>query len=184
MDAKSGLQLLPGTKKRLGIKVPGENKFLYIGSVVLGAVLVTMFAFGRYEASLLAQLDQLNNQILEIEQKRNKADEAELKASKVRLTLISTLIDKHIYWSQGFSWLENMLQREVRIKNISLSRDGGLTLRGAALNYSAIARQSSAFLADDRIKDLSLGKISTTPEGTIDFSMDIKVDLPGILNKK
>ena len=43
MDGIEGLQLLPGTKKRLGIKVPGENRFLYIGSAVLGAIIVATF---------------------------------------------------------------------------------------------------------------------------------------------
>jgi hypothetical protein len=48
MDFRNQFQLLPGTKKRLGIKVPGENRFLYAGSAILGAVLVTSFAMNRY----------------------------------------------------------------------------------------------------------------------------------------
>src|SRR3989344_242053 len=75
MYKEEGLQLLPGTKKRLSFKVPGENRFLYIGSAILGAVIVLSFALGRYELALRSQVEQVNTQLVNLEQKRNKGDQ-------------------------------------------------------------------------------------------------------------
>src|SRR3989344_8192066 len=130
MDGRDGLQLLPGTKKRLGIKVPGENRFLYIGSAIFGAVLVTMFALGRQEASLRAEIKNINNQIVDQEQKRNKNDEAEIKATKDRLSLIKGLIDEHIYWTRAFTWLESMLQTDLQVKNVAMTKEGSVVITG------------------------------------------------------
>ena len=87
MDGRDELQLLSGTKKRLGIKVPGENRFLYIGSAVLGAVLVAMFSMGRYEASLMGQVKQLDGQLVALEQSRDKRDEADLRLVNDRMAV-------------------------------------------------------------------------------------------------
>ena len=78
MNGKDGLKLLPGTKRKLGIKVPGENRFLYVGSAIMGAVLVTMFALGRYQASLEKQVELINNQLVESERARDKKGEQNL----------------------------------------------------------------------------------------------------------
>src|SRR3989338_7389109 len=132
MDGRDGLQLSPGTKKRLGIKVPGENRFLYIGSAILGAVLVTMFALGRQEASLRSEIKNINDQIVDQEQKRSKNDEAEIRSTKDRLALIHDIVDKHVHWTQAFTWLEGMLQSDIQIKNILVNTVGEFNISGKA----------------------------------------------------
>ncbi|KAF0190310.1 MAG: Uncharacterized protein FD167_6133 [bacterium] len=183
MDGRDILQLLPGTKKRLGIKVPGENKFLYAGSAIFGAVLVTVFALGRQEVSLKANIKQINDEIVAQEQKRNKNDEAEIRSTKDRLSLIQDLIDKHVHWTQAFTWLEGMLQSSVQIKNVSMTAEGDLDITGRATNYTIMARQIAAFLTDDRVIDLQIGKIGSNSEGMIDFDLSLKVDFTKIIYK-
>lgn len=183
MDERNQFQLLPGTKKRLGIKVPGENKFLYIGSAILGATLVIIFAINNYESSLMSQVKQLNDQIFSIEQKRNKGDEANLRATKDRLSLTHDIIDKHVYWSQGFSWFGSMLQNEIQIRSIVLANDGKFNFLGTAANYAVLAKQIASLLSDEKITDLTIGKIEATSVGTIDFGIDLKLNLPGIIYK-
>src|SRR3989338_3191099 len=101
MDGRDGLQLLPGTKKRLSFKVPGENRFLYIGSAILGAVIVLSFALGRYELALRSQVEQVNTQLVDLEKKRNKGEEEGLRILKDRLTLTSELLSGHVYWTKA-----------------------------------------------------------------------------------
>lgn len=184
MEAKYGLQLLPGTKKRLGIKVPGENRFLYIGSAILGAVIVTLFSLNRYEASLTGQVQQLNEQLVALEQKRNKSDEIELRVTRDRLKITSNLISQHVYWSQALTWLQSLLQTDVRLKGVSATNDGKLRFSGNASSYTVVARQIAVLLTDDRIKELSLGKISSSNDGTVEFSVELVLDLPRIIFKK
>src|SRR3989344_5826238 len=103
MDDREKLQLLPGTKKRLGIKVPGENRFLYIGSMILGAVLVTTLALGQYRNSLQANLKRIEDQFVALEQSRNKGAEQDLKLFKDRVDLTSRLLSEHVYWTKALS---------------------------------------------------------------------------------
>lgn len=183
MDGRNELQLLPGTKKRLGFKVPGENRFLYVGSAIFGAVLVTMFALSRHELSLNERVKRLNNEFFSLEQKRNKKDEMELRLTKDRLEITSNLVKKHVYWTQVFSWLENLLQRETQIEELSVATDGKLKFSAKAVNYTTVARQVAAFLTDDKIKDLALGKITSSADGFVEFSMELTLDLPRMVLK-
>lgn len=183
MDGREGLQLLPGTKKRLGIKTPGENKFLYVGSAILGAALVTVFAMGHYETSLKNQVKQLNDQLVALEQKRNKKDEAELRLVKDRMMVTGDLIKNHPYWTQAFSWFENLLQSEVQVKGMSLDKSGKITFSAVATSYTVIARQLAVLLTDDKIKDLKFGGIKSSTDGGLEFGMELNVDLSRIILK-
>lgn len=179
-----GLQLLPGTKKRLGIKVPGENRFLYIGSAILGATLVTMFALLRYQASLVDQRDQLNKEIANLEDKRNKNDEQDLFLARDRLVATSDLVRNHVYWTQVFSWLESVLQKEIQVRSFSKNNDGRIIISATASSYVIVARQVAIFLADSKVLDLGLGKIESGSDGGIKFDVQLTLDLDNLLKKK
>lgn len=183
MDGKSGLQLLPGTKKRLGIKVPGENRFLYIGSAILGAILVTIFALNRQESSLMAQIASLNDQITSLEQSRNKNDESDLRLIKDRLAVTGNLIKEHTYWTQAFYWLGSSLQSGIQITAMSIGVDSKLSLVGKADSYTTIARQISSFLTDSKVKDIDIGALSPSSDGTIEFSMELELNVKSIILK-
>jgi hypothetical protein len=144
-----------------------------------------MFFLGRYENSLKSQLNSVDGKLAEIEQKRNKKDEALIKLTKDRLALISNLVKNHTYWSQAFSWLENMLQTDIQVDSLSFDpKDGGkLFFSGFAKNYSTIARQVAAFLTDPRVSDVQLGKMATTIDGTVEFDMELAIDFEKIVKK-
>lgn len=175
---------MPGTKKRLGIKVPGENKFLYIGSVIFGATLVSIFALGQYQASLQAQSKDIQGQLLALEQRRDKSGEEDLKTFKNQIALTSDLLDKHVYWTQGLAVIVNLLQSDVRFKsfsgNISSSR---IAINVQASNYTALARQAASFLTEESISDFAVGKITSTTAGYLEATLDIKFDKVKLLQK-
>ena len=184
MDGKTELQLLPGTKKRLGIKVPGENRFLYIGSAILGAILVSMFALGRYQASLENQVKNVNEQLSALEQKRDKKGEQDLKLFKDRVAITSDLLDQHIYWTQAFSTMVGLLQSNVRFKNFSADTSTGkMSINIQAASYTALARQVASFLTEESISDLSLGKISAETAGYLETGIEIKFNKQKLLQK-
>lgn len=183
MDGRDSLQLLPGTKKRLGIKTPGENKFLYAGSAILGAALVATFAMGQYQISLKNQIKELNGQITALEQKRNKKGEVELKLIRDRITTIGDLIKNHTYWTQGFSWFADLLQSEVQVKGVTLEKGGKVTFSAVAANYTVIARQLAVLLTDNKIKDIKFGGVKSSTDGGLEFGMELIIDLPRIILK-
>ena len=175
MDGRDRLQLLPGTKKRLGLKVRGENRFLYIGSAILGAVLVLSFAFGRYETSLRGQTDQLNDQLVALEQKRNKGDEKGLVILKDRLALASKLLDDHVYWTRAVNTIESLIQSEVQFESFSGSiHDGTINIKAKTASYIILARQIASFLTGPGIQDVVIGQIQPLSNGLIEFELQIK----------
>lgn len=185
MSGKDELKLLPGTKRKLGIKIPGENRFLYVGSAIFGAVLVVMFAFGRYQSSLEKQLGQLNNQLDESERTRDKKGEQNLKILKERMILVSNILEEHIYWTKAFSLLESLLQEQVRFKSFSgLTDDSKIRIQGQAANYTVLAKQLASFFTDRSIVDISLGKVSVSPDGMVEFSLEITFNKSRLIQKK
>jgi len=185
MDRRDQLQLLPGTKKRLGIKVKGENRFLYIGSAILGAVIVSMFALGRYQTNLEDQLTQVNDQISIVEKSRKKSEEVGLKVLQQRLSLISELIDSHTYWTKGLTSIAGLMQNDVRLESFSGDANlGSIGIAVQASSYAALARQVASFLTESAISDLSFGKTNTTSEGLVETSITIKFNREFIKNSK
>lgn len=185
MDNKDGLQLLPGTKKRLGIKVPGENRFLYVGSAFLGAVIVASLWLNFSTKSLQSNLKLLDDQIVSLDQKRNKQSEANIRTIQRQLALTSKLIEGHMYFSQALLKISSLIQDKIRTESLSVDPDGQVSFSGISVNYTIVARQMAVFLADDSVIDMTLGRIESQLDGTVKFSMQVKFN-PAVLfqNKK
>lgn len=184
MDGQEGLQLLPGTKKRLGIKIPGENRFLYIGSAILGAAIVTALWFNFNIKALENNIATLDSQILELEQKRNKKSESNIVLTQRQLALTGKLIDEHLYFSQAIAGISSLIQEKIQIERLSIEPDGKVNLAGAAVSYTVIARQMAVFLADNSVTDMTMGRMSSRPDGMIEFNMDMVFDKAKLLQKK
>ncbi len=184
MALNEGLQLLPGTKKRLGIKVPGENRFLYIGSAILGAAIVASLWFNFSTQNLKNELKSVDDQISATDQKRNKQAEANIRLIQHQLDLTSNLINEHYYFSQSLLKISSLMQEQVQLANISINQVGKISFGGFAGGYAIIAKQVAAFLADDSVKDLTIGKMKSQTDGTIEFGMDILFDEAKLLQRK
>src|SRR3989344_1280986 len=169
------MQLMPGTKKRLGFKVRGENNFLYIGSAILGAALITSFSLARYETYLNSQVEDLDNQILVLEEQRDKAAEDGIIVVKDQLELTSQLLAAHIAWPKAFAKIESLLQGQVQFESMSGNvLESTLDISGFAPNYSIIAKQIASFLSDIGISDVMISKTNSLPNGKIQFDMRLK----------
>ena len=173
MEGRNQFQLLPGTKKRLGIKVPGENKFLYIGSAILGAVLVASFAMDRYTGNLIKQVGDLNGQIIAIDDKRNPEAEKNLKVIKNQIDTASKLLANHVYWTQGLDKISSLIQGQVQLTSVSDLGSDKIGLGLIATSYSVVAKQISALIYDDSIEDIEVGKITLSSNGRIEFSVSL-----------
>jgi Tfp pilus assembly protein PilN len=183
MDLKNQFQLLPGTKKRLGIKVPGENRFLYIGSAILGAVLVASIALTRYENGLLANIQSLSEQIEAVDRKRNLKSEENLKMLKQQIEIISGLLNDHTYWTTGLYKLSSLVKDEVQFDSLSYTGDNKIIIKAFATNYSIIAKQVASFVNDDSIIDLDLGKITPSVDGRLEFNLVLTFDTQKFIKK-
>lgn len=177
MADKGGLQLLPETRKKIEVKVPGENRLIYIGAILVGIMLVLYGGLYFYNNSLSADIANADNQLLALEKQRDKGAETKLLTLQKQIGITNQLIKDHVYWTTGFSHLEAAIEPNVQFESFSGTRvDNSLNIRATADNYSTIARQIAALVADDSIKDFTLNNVSTLTSGKLDFSAKINFD--------
>lgn len=184
MADRGGIQLLPETRKRIDVKVPGENRWLSIGIfsalIAAGAYLGIHF----YNQSLQTQLDDLDAELVLVEKSRDKKMEAELVSLGKQANLMSKLLTNHIFMTKALSQVERLMHGELQLKNFSASAPKEqVAFNATARSYSTIARQIASFTADDGIKDLVLGNIRSMNTGNFEFGMELKFDPSKFLKK-
>lgn len=185
MADKGGLQLLPETRKRIEVQVPGENRYITIGIVALALVFGLYIALKLYAGTLDDQLAALDKQIADQELSRDKKAEQELLAVSQQAMVMKQLLGSHIFWTNAFSRLSRLYQADMRMKSFNaISTPSSLKFDATASSYSAVAHQIASFLADDGIKDVTLGNIRSNEAGTVEFSVELVMDMQKLLLKQ
>jgi hypothetical protein len=177
MADKGGLQLLPENRKRIDIKVPGENKLIYTGIGLIALVLAVTGGLWIYSNSLADKIAVEDNRIIALEKERNALSGAEQKLITLakQMSITSQILKSHLYWSQGLSKIESALQNNIQFKSFSgIVGEDIFRIQALSDNYSTVAKQLAAFLADDSIKDITLDNVNTLTSGKLDFSSKIQ----------
>jgi len=174
---KGGLQLLPETRKKIDIKIPGENRLILIGIGLVVLVLLFVGGLWMYSNNLTDQISAADKQLADLEAQRDKKVEQNLVTLSKQIVLTSQILEDHVYWSTGFSKIESALQSNVQFKSLSaVLGEKSIRVRALSDNYTTIARQLAAFVADNSVKDVSLDGVSTLTSGKLDFNIKIKFD--------
>ncbi|MBX4189999.1 hypothetical protein KW791_01755 [Candidatus Parcubacteria bacterium] len=180
-----GLQLLPETRKRIEVNIPGENRMLRIGVIL--CIIIALISGGLfwYRNSLSQKLANADQDLTALEGQRNKKGEENLLTLHRQIDLISQLLKNHLYWSIGFSKVESLLQSNVQFKSISSNvSDATFAFRATANDYPTLAKQLAAFVADNSVKDVSLGGVTVLTNGKLDFSARIQFNPTEFLKAK
>ena len=179
MADKGGLQLLPENRKRIDIKTPGENKLIYASVSLVGLVLAAMGGLWLYGNNLATKITDNDKEIAALEEQRGKLKETEQKLiilSK-QISLTNQILKNHTYWSKGLSKIESALQSNIQFKSFSaILSEESFRIQALSDNYTTIAKQLAAFIADDSIKDISLDNVNALTSGKLDFNAKIKFD--------
>ena len=177
MPDQNGLQLLPETRRKIDIKVPGENRIIYAGISILVLMLILVGGLYFYKNRLENTVAELDAQILNLEKERDKKTEGNLLTLSKQLSLISTLLDSHIIWSKAFGKVEGLLQPQVQFLSFAAAvSDNRFEFKALASNYTVLARQMAAFVSDDSIKDMSLTDVHVLTTGKLEFSIKLEFD--------
>jgi len=149
---------------------------------------------GRFASSdlneLYSQISDKKKEIGDIESQiskyqsaiRDKQNQKSSLSNQVSIT--SQILKNHTYWSLGFSKIESALQNNVQFKSLSATLgEGILNIRALSDNYTTIAKQLAAFVADDSIKDMTLDGVNTLTSGKLDFNTKIGFDKAKFLLK-
>lgn len=177
MTDRGGLQLLPENRKRIDIKIPGENKFIYIGVVLIVLMLTITGGLWLYSNKLANQITANDEQLATMEKQRDKKAEQNLITLSKQVDITNQILKNHIYWSAGLSKIESALQNNIQFKSFSgILSEESFHVRALSDNYTTIAKQLAAFVADDSTKDVTLDGVSALTSGKLDFNAKIKFD--------
>lgn len=185
MADKGGLQLLPETRKKIDVQVPGENKLIYFGITLVLIILAASGGLWWYGNSLNAKITDADNQIMALEKQRDKKTEQNLLTLAKQVAITNQILNKHVYWSTGFTKIESALQNNIQFRSLSgILGEQSFQIGALSDNYTTLAKQLAAFVADDAIKDVTLDGVNTLTSGKLDFNARIKFDPTKFLNKK
>lgn len=184
MSDAGGLQLLPETRKKIEISMPGQNRSLVFAFIILALVVGLYFGLLAYEQSIFANLTSIDNELANLEKSRDKQLEARILGIDKQLNVANPLISSHLFWSQAFTGIQSLVQPQVQFRSANadvLSKK--MVIRAVAANYSTIARQIASFYTMDAISDIILNKVQGQSSGRLEFIMQISFDVGKLLNK-
>lgn len=184
MADNGGLQFLTETRKKIEVSVPGQNRLLVFSLIFLAVILAIYGGLVYYKGSLTAKLDQTNQRLVEIEKARNKKNEESLLKLKSDLALVKPLIENHISWSEAFARIQNLVIPQVQFDSLYVKLDKKeFSFKAFAPSFTVVAKQLAVFYADNAIRDVSVGKVSSLSNAKVEFSAQLVLDLDKIIKK-
>lgn len=177
MPDHGGIQLLPETRRKIEIKTPGENRWLYAGVTVVILVVIAVGGLLFYKGGLEEKLAQLDSDLAKLEEQRDKKVENNLLILDKQLSLITKLLNNHIFWTKALGKIEVLTNPQVQYQTfVGGVDDGKLELKALTFNYTLLAKQIAAYVSDDSIKDVDLSDVHVRTDGKLEFSLKLTFD--------
>ncbi|PIV10426.1 MAG: hypothetical protein COS49_00575 [Candidatus Portnoybacteria bacterium CG03_land_8_20_14_0_80_41_10] len=150
--------------------------FLAIGFLIL--VILICFGLWGYQKSLIEEKTNLENQLAELNNKRNLELEADFMDLKNGIEDLKKILKNRLYSSQIFEMLEELTLPQVRFANLDADfSQAKLKLEIEAADYTTLAKQVFVFKEDKRIKEISLSGVELSETGRVNSAFDIKINL-------
>lgn len=152
---------------------------LFVAEVYIGLNWWSTYENARLEKSQ----NRFNTVSEEIRQMKSASDQ--VSSFKERVELADSLLNRHIYWSNFFTWLEGNTLSSVSYQGFDGTIDGEYELAAVTNAFRDLSWQSRVLLADPLVisarVDSGSGGISDKEEeakevGEISFSLSLKVN--------
>jgi hypothetical protein len=177
MSEKGALQLLPETRRKITVSVPGQNRPITIGIMLIVLVAIAYGVLAWYSNSLDTKIADADTQLQALEAQRDKTSEEGLLTLSKQMAITGQIIQNHTFWSTAFMKLEAGLAGTVQFKSFSaVASDNILNIRALADSYSTIARQLAAFVGTDGVTDVTLSGVTSLTSGKLDFNTKLNFD--------
>lgn len=173
----SNIQLLPATRKELKIKRPSQAKDLIIPGIAILLVLGIYFGLYTYKNSLTDSIMLIDQELIALENTRDKELEKNILVLDQQLAIIGPLISEHVLWSKGIAKLQSLINPRVQIISLNVGTSSEkVTFQAVADSYSTVAKQIAAFFSEESFKDVRLGVVKLLQSDQVDFSVEIIFD--------
>lgn len=176
--------MLPESRRKLEIKVPGENRAVYFGLSVVFVVILLFSGIKFYTSYLNNKLSEIDNELNLTENQRDKEFEKEVLVLNKQFALMGDILSKHFIWSNVVAKVQSRIPSQIQFKNLlGDAREHKMEISGRAVNYTTIAKQIAALLSDESVIDVSLDKVSSFSTGILEYNLRIFFDDTFLLNK-
>ena len=177
MPDRGGIQLLPESRRKIEVRVPGENRWIYAGVVALVVVFSVSAGMAYYRGGLEDRLAGLDGDIANLEKQRDQRVEENLLILDRQLSLTTNLLNNHIFWSKALAKIESLTQPQVQFSSFNAKEAGGLfQMTANTLNYTSLAKQIASYVSDDSIKDIDLTNVQVLTNGRLEFTIGLTFD--------
>ncbi len=179
-----GLQLLPETRKRIEISIPGQNKFLVLGFIFIAILAVLYFGLFFYTRSLVSSINSIDRNLAALDKARDKAGENRLSELSRQLSVANSIMGNHIAWSGALNRIQDLILPQIQFQFLNADIiNKRFTFKAFGANYTTVAKQVAAFYSDNLITDVSLNKVTSLPTGRVEFTMQLLIDPAIFLSK-
>jgi len=176
-NASGGIQFLPESRRDIEVIVPGENKLLVIGAILLFLASGIWGGLLWFSSTLEEKVQTKDVELSNLEKQRDKGVEQNLFDAKAQLSQVGAVLDNHFIGSRLLTVLQNRTSPQTQYKKMSIDVEkGAISAEAEALNYTAVAKQIASYLSEDLIKDVNLSESSVQTTGRVLFKMTILFD--------
>lgn len=163
---------------------------LLVASLFILEIYLGLNWWSTYEKKRLAETESRFNAVSkEIRDMKNESDQ--IAAFRQRVELAESLLNRHIYWSNFFTWLEQSTLSSVSYQAFSGKNDGKYELEASTRAFRDVSWQARLFLADPLVKSVKINQSSgerdfaspdnSNSENNISFSISLEIN-PDIFN--
>ena len=161
---------------------------IILACLAIGVVYGGLDFWQKYKEEEIRKIAQ---KFIELNQQIRQAEQGvdEILAWQRKLSLVSTLLDNHIYWTNFFKFLENNTLVDVYFPGgFSGDTSGNYNLAAVGVNYNTIHQQVKTLKILDQVVRVGVTSGSFTPTGedgqsSINFSLELSVN-PEIFYKE
>ena len=120
------------------------------------------------------QVSDLDQKIITLEQNITKT-ENEIELLEAQMKIISEVLDKHIYWTNFFQFLEEYTLNEIHYQKFSGTPNGQYALSATAPNFSIIEAQINKMLESKYVRNVSVDS-ATNNGNNVGFNLNLNLD--------
>lgn len=168
------IQLLPESRREIEVKIPGENKPLFLGLGAVGIVLVLFLGLQFYSSSFQNKINELDIESKALDSRREKDTEDKIILLKDQFNKVGNILDNHVILSYLFKKIQAKTSPQIQFKSIKISlTDQKVDSEAEVANYTVLARQIVSYLSDEMIKDVKINEAKVFPNGRLGINMTL-----------
>ena len=153
--------------------------FSKTGGWVLALLILGLLLYGGllfYENRLNKSLENIDEQITNLDIKRNLEIEQTMIDLDRKLKVLKGMFENHLYWSKLIKKVENLTILEAYFIDGNFTLEAGslkVNFPGNTLSYTDLARQMVSFQEESAVESVTVSNINLSKEGGISFNFEV-----------